>query len=616
MTQPDTLTVRRPSPPDPRRVLLLGAGQAAALALLLGAAQGGALAPAAAPLVSGFVLAMFLVPLLLVEGYGELPKLALGLWCLVSGVVLAALGAWDKLRLYPLPEPSGATPSAWALLPSPGVTAAAIVLVASGQVMVAAWSGKDGIRAPYRAYFEYASRLCCELTLSAGFVVAVWLLLDVAAGLCGLIAEPAVARFIMQPVFLGPVSAFGAMLGLSLGRRRCAFTPGWGSGLFRQLAWLLPLACLVTLALLFGAAVTGADLQWRRAGASELMLAMAAALIVLTNALWQSGREAPRPVLRHTGTLAAFLLLPLVGLAAYALFVRIEVFGFSVGRVQASGALIVFSVLAAGYAIAGWRSLSGRGWLVGLGGANIAGTLALCSVLLLLHSPLADPARLAVASQMARLQSGRIGAQQFDFSYLSREGAGFGQRALEVLATDREGAQAQLIRTLAQQALRSAPAPMAALSARTRAAQLQIYPKDYGLPAGLVGQRWREAKGVPPCLVEQGQRCEIFPAELTGHPPDQLIVVWGGPLVWQTAVLGVGASSQWQVIGTFGGLCLDTVQALRAGLYAVVAPVITYRTLEVNGLDLNVEPVAARPPSCTRRERKPPRAGVQRRPPG
>ncbi|MGC8535267.1 MAG: hypothetical protein ACP5QR_06995 [Rhizomicrobium sp.] len=616
MTQPDRLTVTGQSPSQQRQELLIGVGQVVVLALVLGAAQGGGVPWAAAPLVSGCVLAVFLAPLLLVEGYGDIPKLALGLWCGLASVLLAAMGAWDRLRLYQPPASSGVAPSVWALLPSRGVVAAAIVIVASGQVMVAAWSGKDGIRTPYRGYFARARRLCRKLILSAGFVVSLWVILKIASGLCGLLALPAAARLIEQPVVCVPLSAVGALLGLILGRSRGAAIAERDNGLLFQLAWLLPVASLVALAFLFGATFAGFDLAWRHAGASALMLALAAGLIVLTNALWQDGAQAPGPLLRHTGTLAAFLVLPLVGLAAYALMVRIEAFGLSVRRVVGSGALAVFVVFALGYVVAGWQSLRGRSWLAGLGRANIAGTLALCGVLVLLYSPLADPARLAVASQMMRLQSGRTDAQQFDFSYLAREGAGFGQRALEALAKDSKGPQAELIRSRARQALLALSAQKPSLSARTRAAQLQIHPKGYGLPAGLASQAWTPAQGVPPCLVEEGQRCEIFPAELKGHPPDQMIVVWGGPLVWQTAVLGVGSSSRWQVIGTFGGLCQGTITALRAGLYAVVAPVITYRTLEVNGLDLNVEPVAARPPSCTPKARRSPNPGPSRRPQG
>ncbi len=615
MTQPETPTAKRASSLPPRRELLIGAGQVLALALVLGAAQGRAFPLAAAPLVSGLVLALFLVPLVLVDGFAQIPNLALGLWAALCTGILALMGAWDRLRLFLPPAASGAAFPVYRLLPSPGVMAAAIVVVASGQVMVGVWMGEGGIRAPYGAYFERARLLCRKLILSAGFVVALWLILKIASGLVALITGPAGGVLMVQPMIVGPLSAFGAMLGLSLGREHGAARQEQTCGLLLQLVWLLPLACFVALAFLFGTTLTGADLAWQRAGASELMLALAAALIVLINALWQTGAETPRPLLRHTATLAAFLVLPLVALAAYALMLRIGAFGYSVRRVLGCGALVVFGILAAGYALAGWRSLRGSSWLAGLGGANIAGGLMLCGVLLLLHSPLADPARLTVASQMARLQSGQVGAQRFDFSYLAREGARFGHRALVALAKDAQGPQAQLIRTRAQQALLAASGLSPRLPARIRAEQLRIYPRDYGLPAGLITQEWTPATGVPPCLVEEGQHCEIFPAELKGHPPDQLIVVWGGPLVWQTAILGVGPALRWQVIGTFGGLCQGTVKALRAGLYAVVAPVTTYRTLEVNGLDLNVEAVAAGPPSCRPEAGKAAPTGAAGRPP-
>ena len=614
MTHPETRTAKKPAAVQPRRPLLVGAAQALALALVLGAAQGGAFPLAAAPLVSGVVLALFLVPPVMVEADGDIPKLALWLWGALCSIVLFLMGAWDRLRLILPPAAPGAAFPVERLLPSPGVAAAAIVVVASGQVMVAVWSAGGGISAPYEAYFERAGQLCRKLILGAGFVIALWLILKLAAGLCGLLSAPALARLVVQPVIVGPLGAAGALLGLILGRPRAAVGGGQTRGLLLQLVWLLPLACLVALAFLIGTTVAGTDLAWQRAGASELMLALAAGLIVLINALWQTGAQAPRSLLRHAGTLAAFLVLPLVGLAAYALAMRIGAFGFSVRRVLASGALVVFVVLAVGYALAGWRSLRGGSWLAGLGGTNLAGGLVLCAVLLLVHSPLADPARLSVASQMARLQSGQVDAQRFDFSYLARKGGRFGHRALAALAKDAQGPQAELIRTRAQQALLAASGPIPRLPARIRAGQLQIYPRDYGLPAALVAQEWTPAKGVPPCLVEEGALCEIFPAELKGHPPDQLIVVWGGPLVWQSAVLGVAPPSRWQVIGTLGWLCKGTVRALRAGLYAVVAPVTTYRTLEVNGLDLNVEAEAARPPSCRPKADSPVPAGAAGRP--
>lgn len=616
MTQPDGMKGLAPKPEIPWRKLLIGAGQAVALALLVGLAQAGVLPAGAAALVAGLTLVLLLVPLMVLEGLQDVAPGALWVWCALATVILGGLGAWDRLRLYMPLALAVKNGPVWAFLPSPGIVMAGVVLAVIGQLTVGVWAQTERFFAPYAVYFVRARRLWIEAFLSGAFAGACWLILMMTARLLGFGALSGLGRIILKPAVAVPVSTFGASLGLILGRPRAMAIGEAGTGLLSQLAWLLPLACLAAIAFLVSVTISGFDGVWRNAPPSAVMLAMAAGLIALINLLWQSGshRDMPRPVLRHAATLAAFLLVPIVAIAVYALTVRVEAYGFSVRRVIAGAALAVAAVFAVGYALAAWSGLRHGRWLVGLGTANVAGTLVLAGVLLLVCSPLADPARIAVASQLARLKSGRISAEQFDFTYLASQGAGFGHRALQALAEDTVGPQAALIRARARKVLQDTQGQVALLTPAQRAAQLRVYPEYYALPAGIARKVWRPAQGVPPCLVETGQFCDVFPAELTGHPPDQLILVWGGPQVWQTAVVGMVPSSGWQVIGTFGGLCHSTVAALRAGLYAVVAPVITYRTLEVDGLDLNVAPVLGPSTSCARRAPKQSRSGGRSHP--
>ena len=74
-------------------------------------------------------------------------------------------------------------------------------------------------------------------------------------------------------------------------------------------------------------------------------------------------------------------------------------------------------------------------------------------LLFYLFTPLADPARLSVVDQWARLRTGRVAPADFDFAYRRCEGARYGREALQQLATESTGTQAADIRERAEAAL-------------------------------------------------------------------------------------------------------------------------------------------------------------------
>ena len=57
-------------------------------------------------------------------------------------------------------------------------------------------------------------------------------------------------------------------------------------------------------------------------------------------------------------------------------------------------------------------------WLNAIAPVNIGAAMLVLLVLLVLFSPLLDPARISVNSQMARLENNRSIAEKFDFDYL------------------------------------------------------------------------------------------------------------------------------------------------------------------------------------------------------
>src|SRR5262249_24170265 len=157
---------------------------------------------------------------------------------------------------------------------------------------------------------------------------------------------------------------------------------------------------------------------WATRRGAQILLIAAAVLVVLINAAYQDGDEErqPSPFFSISIRAASLLLLPIVTLAAYAVWLRVAQYGWTTERIISVACVVVAAATAFGYASAVFvPKLIAR--------VNFAAALLVIAALVALFSPLADPARIAVADQVARLQSGKVGAAQFDYSFL-RWGAG------------------------------------------------------------------------------------------------------------------------------------------------------------------------------------------------
>jgi hypothetical protein len=112
-------------------------------------------------------------------------------------------------------------------------------------------------------------------------------------------------------------------------------------------------------------------------------------------------------------------------LAAYALWLRIGQYGLTPDRVFAAAYLVVAAGFTVGYAVAALRP---GAWMKTLEPTNLI--MAAVSVLLLiaLFTPIADPARLSVGSQVKRLETGKVAPDKFDFQFLRFEGGRYGRR--------------------------------------------------------------------------------------------------------------------------------------------------------------------------------------------
>jgi hypothetical protein len=302
--------------------------------------------------------------------------------------------------------------------------------------------------------------------------------------------------------------------------------------------------------------------------------------VVLVNAAWQQGEDerAVARVVRVAARIAALLLAPLVLIAVYALFLRVRDYGWSADRIDAAACMLVAACYAAGYFRAGLRP----GWLPLLARVNIGVAFVVLGVLLALFSPLLDPARISVASQIARLASGKVKPDAFDFAFLRFDGARFGRAALDRLermpVPDADVVRRRIaaVRRMENRWDRKevAPRPL------ELAANLHMHPDGARLPDTFLRSDWAARQPsylYPACLREVGQACDVFLLDVTGDGKPEVLLFERPAASQASLVLQEDAQGGWSALATVSlpdMHCPDADAALAAGKVNVTTPAL------------------------------------------
>lgn len=178
---------------------------------------------------------------------------------------------------------------------------------------------------------------------------------------------------------------------------------------------------------------TGLAPLWK-ADATVILLICAAGALVLANAVIGTAREQERnfPLLRYGAMALAVVILPLAVIAAIAIGLRIGQYGFTPERLWA----LTFVVIASAFGVAYIVSLA-RGrldWAEKVRPANLVLAVALCGIALLLATPLVSFNAISTRDQVARLESGRLTPERFDWRALAFDFGEPGKQALKRLA--------------------------------------------------------------------------------------------------------------------------------------------------------------------------------------
>ncbi len=393
--------------------------------------------PATNPLVFGpLLLILGFLPMVLLASVGRLRLMTLAIWTTVAGVALALLGLHDIAR-----QSADALHGPPFLSPPVILFSAAALFIAHHMVAAA---DPEGRRVPaFAALFDTASKAVVQLTLSVGFTGAFWVLLYLGAALFRIIGLDFLEDLLRKEWFAIPVTFLVFATAVHLTDVRDGLIRGVRTVGLMLLSWLLLVMTVLAAGFVAALPFTGLGGLWETGSATSLVLAAAAALIILINATYQDGRPDNRPpaVLRFAVRVAAVLITPLIVIAVWGLALRIGQHGLTPDRIIAAACALVGTAFAAGY---GWAALSPfwrkTDWMRPLEPTTIWTAVLAVALILLLFSPVLDPARLSVMDQVARLERGAVAPDKFDYRFLRFESGKAGLAALARLAQSRDAA--------------------------------------------------------------------------------------------------------------------------------------------------------------------------------
>ena len=558
------------------------------------------------PATDGFVYAPLLfaaiyVPLIVSAGIGNLRATTLAAWTLLATAFVAA-AAWYAIWQWPV-EWTGVDQRV-RISPEFPLFFFALVALYIAHVLIAAADADRRALAQYGTYFDLAWKFLLQGILAACFVGVFWGVLELGAALFNIIGLTGFQTIIEHRWFAFPVSTLAFAAALHVTDVRAGLVRGVRALGLTLLSWLLPLMAGLAAAFLIGLVFTGLKPLWDTRFAAGDLLTASAVLVVLINAAFQDGGEEHRPgtVLRIAASLAAALLVPLVALSAYAIYLRVAQYGWTTDRVNSVGCLVVAGFFAVGYTIA---AMPTGPWLARIARVNILAALLGLAVIAALFSPIADPIRIAVDSQVSRLASGAVTAQAFDYGYLRWRSGRFGLDALKKLE-HWTGPQAAYVRDKARASLEVHEMAYAVPVAQDIAANFKVYPAGRALPAAFLHQDWHhdpDASSLPSCLTTADVGCQAFFLDLAGDGHEEIIVLGvdrHDTITGSNAVFVEDGPSHWHFAGSPDSIwtCKNILRALRQGDIALVPPDTTWRDVTVHGARLRINRPSPPSPGC------------------
>lgn len=578
--------------------LLTGLLQGVALYLLIRASMDRSGIAATPVMFYPTWLIALLVPPALIVSFGRSSGTRLALWMAMLVGVVVILGWHDAWRASATGIAGsvgdvGLRPFARMMLTFPSLDATFIttVFVFSAYCLTLAVATTKSWFAPYDAYFENTWKVTLQVCLASLFVCAVFLVLWLGAGLFVLLDLRFLDDLLHRRWFNLPVGALAFAAALHITDVRPDIIRGSRTLVLSLLSWLLLILVVIVAGFLAALPFTGLEMLWATRSATWILLGIVAIKILFINAVFKGGpgsapssEQSPR-ILRICMRIACLMLLPLVTLAAYALTLRIAQYGLTPHRVL----ICAVTAVAYCYAIGYLRAAIGRtDALAQIGPVNVFTAWVTLALLVAIGTSVADPARIAVASQVKRLLTGKVTPEQFDFDFLRYKSSRYGLLALAQLQQEQSAPNAATIRSLSTRPIGQ---PRSALDTPPRPLTLVSHTPGKSVPASFLAQDWTQTPqhwALPACLNSGRVKCDAYLIDLAGNQKRNVV------LFVSTGSVGfvfdqASDDSDWALAGKFSIApdCDAARDALTKGTFQLLAPKL--RDIQVNGKRIAME---------------------------
>ncbi|MBB6589992.1 DUF4153 domain-containing protein [Ralstonia solanacearum] len=371
----------------------------------------------------------------------------------------------------------------------------------------------------YPALFQASWRDAILVIDAAIFTGVFWSVLFLGAQLFDVIGLHLFREIIQKAAFAWPATTLCFAYAVQLCRRHAVMVESIQRHALSACKWLLPLTLLIAAGFVLALPFTGLKALWATRYAATLLLWLLAVSVLFINAAYGDGTEPPGYPRWLAATLrAGMLALPVLGgLALVALGLRIRQHGLTVERIWGMLVAVAGCVYALGYAAAALR----RGaWLGGIGRINVTVALGLIVAIALLTGPLLEQHRLAADSQVARLATGKVAADKFDYDALRFDMGRPGRDALARLVADTALANHAEIgrRATAALAKQRRWGNDLAVDFDTLLAGTKIYPAGATLPADFIdfARAHQDAFKSLACEVGGSGACGLIMLDLNG----------------------------------------------------------------------------------------------------
>lgn len=377
-------------------------------------------------------------------------SIGLGRWRALVPAALALLVLLGSIGAYAGSDLTGKQSDMWPIF---RFTVIALLVMFPLLTFLQTALEQGQFRFPYHRLYFHAWNNAIILQLIALFLGIFWMLLLVWAALFNLLGIDFFEELFTERVFVYIASGLVGGYGLILARKHEEAVVTVRRIILTLHKALLPLLTLITLVFVVTLPFTGLEKLWDTGFATSLLLTVIGLNVFFLSAVHADGDQ-PAPYIRWFRWIMVPSLLSLpvyAGIAAYALYLRVDQYGWSEQRVLAALICLVLAAYAIGYAVSLVRPRS-QPWLPWLGKANAAVAVMIITLGVLVNTPVLDPARITVDNQLSRLQQGLIDAENFDYMQLRFKTGRHGREALAQLTTIEDHPQADTIRSLASSA--------------------------------------------------------------------------------------------------------------------------------------------------------------------